>query len=114
MRWASLRTALHEAHVRDVVALGVREFDLLQQLGVDRMALVFQNVERKGDIGRGDLRSVEEPRLGPQAKAIVELVARNAHRLSQQPIYQSGSSPLAVISVSNVAPIPAAPLPFQL
>ena len=59
---------------------------LLQELGVDRMALFLQHIEREGDVGRRDLRAVEEARLGPQPEAIVELVGRNPHRLGEQAI----------------------------
>ena len=77
---------LDEAHMNDVVALGGGGLDLLQELGVDRVALLLQHVEREGDVGRRHPRAVEEARLRPQPEAIVELVGRNAHRLREQAI----------------------------
>src|SRR6202044_1189427 len=66
--------ALDEAYMHDVVAFSIGRFDLPQKLGVDRMALFFQHIERKGDISRRDLRTVQEARLGAEPKAVVELV----------------------------------------
>ena len=54
------------------------------------MALLFQHVEREGDVGRGDLRPVEKSCFGPQPKPAIALVARNAHRLREQPIDRIG------------------------
>ena len=70
----------------DVVAFRFGLLHLLQQLGVDRMALVLQHVERKGDVGRRHFRAVEEARLGTQPEAVVELVGRNPHRLREQAV----------------------------
>ena len=62
------------------------DFHLLEELGIDRVALFLQHVEREGDVGRGYLRAVGEARLGTQPEPIVELVGRDAHRLREQPI----------------------------
>ena len=62
------------------------DFNLLQELGVNRMALLFQNVERKGDIGRNYLRAVQEARLGAQPEAVVELVGRNPHGSGEEAV----------------------------
>ena len=78
--------ALDEAHVHDVVAFRIGRLDLPQKLGVDRVALLLQHVERKGDIGRRDLRAVREARLGAQPEAVVELVGRDAHGLREQAV----------------------------
>ena len=62
------------------------DLDLPQELGVDRVALLLQDVQRKGDIGRGDLRTVKEPRLGPKPEAVVQLVRRDPHGLREQAV----------------------------
>ena len=54
------------------------------------MALLFEHIEREGDVGRGHPRPVKEARLRAKAEPIVELVARNPHRLCKQPIDRIG------------------------
>ena len=78
--------ARDEAHMRDVVAFRGRLLDLAEELGVDRVALVLEDIERERDVGGGHARAVGKARLGPQAKAIVALVGGNAHRLCEQPV----------------------------
>ena len=84
------RAILDETHMYDVVALGRRRLDLLQELGVDRMALLLQHIDREGDVGRGHPRPVEEARLRAKAEAIVELVGRHSNRLREQAIDRIG------------------------
>ena len=59
---------------------------LLQELGIDRVALFLQHIEREGDVDRGHLRAVEEARLRTQPETVVELVARHPHRLREQAV----------------------------
>ena len=72
--------------MHDVVAFRFGLLHLPQKLGVDRVALVLQDVERKGDIRCRDFRAVDEARLGTQSEAVVELVRRNPHRLREQAV----------------------------
>ena len=106
---------LDEAHMNDIVALGLDRFDLLEQLRVDRMALVLEDVEREGDVGGGDLRAVGEPRFGPQPEAVVELVGGVAHRSGEQPVDRIRVRRRWRSSACRRSRhMPAAPLPFQL
>ena len=77
--------ALDKAHMHDVVAFRIGLLHLLQELGVDRMALVLQDVERKGDIGRRHFRAVDEARLGTQPEAVVELVGETRTDCASRP-----------------------------
>ena len=72
--------------MHDVIAFRFGLLHLLQELGVERMALLLQHVERKGDIGRSHLRAVQEARLGAEPEAVVELVGRDPHRLREEAV----------------------------
>ena len=80
------RAPFDKAHVDDVVPFRIRRLHLFQKLGVDRVALLLEHIEREGDVGSLHLRSVEEARLGSEAEAVIELVGRNPDGLGEQTV----------------------------
>ena len=86
IRWASRLRAGHETYAHDIVGFRRDALHFVEQAGVDRMPLGLEDVERKGDIGRGEAGAVGETRLGPQQEAIGQLVLGVAHRPRDQAI----------------------------
>ncbi len=82
--------SLNKAHMDDVATLAFSLLHLSQKLGVDRVALLLQDIQREGDVGSRHFRAVEEARLGAQPEAVVELVAGDPNRLRQQAIDRVG------------------------
>ncbi len=77
---------LDEADMDDVVAFGIRPVHLPEKLGVDRMTLFLEHVQREGDVRRRHLRAVEKTRFGSQPETVVELVGRDPDRLREQAV----------------------------
>ena len=76
----------NKADMHNFLAFRIRRFHLLQELGVDRVAFLFQHVEGKGDIGRSHVGAVDEARLRTQPEAVVQLVGEDAHGLREQTV----------------------------
>ena len=90
IRCASRAASFDKAHVDDVVAFRVCLLHLFEKLGVDRMALFLQHIQREGDVAGGHLRAVEEARLGSEAETVVELVGRDPDGLGEQTVDRIG------------------------
>ena len=77
-----------ESDIDDYVVLRLRVDKIAQQLGDDRMPLGLEEVEREGDVMRGEPRAVVEPGRGPDEEPVAKAVGGAPHLLGGKPVHR--------------------------